>query len=318
MKRAVLFLVSLLLLSPTLSSFAKEYTLDAEKSRLIGSLTYHTVKKGDYFQKIAEQYDIGFLALMESNPGIDPTRLKPGMVLTIPSQMILPYAERKGIVINLSELRLYYFPEDSNKVHVFPVGIGKIGDSTPTLISTISEKRHKPDWYPTKDKREEYFEEHGEPMAKVIPAGPDNPLGDHALRLGQSVYLIHGTNQRFGIGMRVSSGCIRMYPKDIEWLFNEVDIGTQVKIIDQPIKMAYQKPDMRLIEVHSPLSLENHQQPSLLPFPDGVRNFLGNDPHLLELLEDYIKAPKGIPMQISPGSYANEQEPPEVPEAETL
>ncbi|TKB47053.1 L,D-transpeptidase family protein [Thalassotalea mangrovi] len=318
MKNAVLFLVSLILIVLSSASNAKEYTLTPDNGRLIGSITYHTVEKGDYFQKIAEQYDIGFLALMESNPGVDPTRLKPGMVLTIPSQMILPYAKREGIVVNLSELRLYYFPEESNKVHVFPVGIGKIGDSTPTLISHISEKRHKPDWYPTDDKREEYQQQHGTPMPKVIPAGPENPLGDHALRLGQSVYLIHGTNQRFGIGMRVSSGCIRMYPKDIEWLFNEIDIGTKVTIIDQPIKMTYQEPNTRLIEVHSPLSLENHQQPSLLPFSDGVKNFLGNDPDLLGLLEEYVKSPKGIPMQISPGSYANEQDNSQVSEAGSL
>ena len=132
----------------------------------------------------------------------------------------------------------------------------------------------------------------------MVKAGPNNPLGDFAMRIGQSTYLIHGTNQRFGIGMRASSGCIRMNPEDIEWLFQQADSGTKVKIIDQPIKMTYLTPSKRMIEVHSPLSLNEKQIPSLYPLSSAVESFIGKDTKDIKTLEKVIKQPKGLPVSI--------------------
>ena len=290
--------IFILSISVCFSASAIEYSLPQDNSRIVGDFTYHKVEKGDYFQKIAEQYNVGFLALMEANPGVDPLRPEPGSVLTLPTKLILPYGKHNGIVINLSELRLYYFDNKAQKVHVFPVGIGKIGHATPTLISKITEKRTNPNWFPTADHRKDYLEKHGKEMPRMIPAGPDNPLGDYAMRIGTSAYLIHGTNQRFGIGMRASSGCIRMHPDDIEWLFKKSPPGTKVKIINAPIKMAYQAPNLRYIEVHSPLSTDEGEQPSLLPLPKGVQRFIGNDPKDQALFDSIISNPTGLPVTV--------------------
>ncbi|OUS32839.1 hypothetical protein A9Q98_00485 [Thalassotalea sp. 42_200_T64] len=280
-------------------ALAIEYKLPANNSRLVGEKTNYTVKKGDYFQQIAQTFNVGFLGLMEANPGIDPLLPEPGTELEIPTQLILPYGEHDGIVINLSELRLYYFDKPKNSVHVFPVGIGKIGHMTPTLISEITEKRTNPNWFPTADHRKDYFKKHGVEMAKMIKAGPDNPLGDYAMRIGSSAYLIHGTNQRFGIGMRASSGCVRMNPEDIEWLFKQASPGTKVKIVDHPIKMAYQAPNKRVIEIHSPLTNNQGVVPSLLPISEGVKKFIGSDADDIELLNAIIAKPTGLPIEIN-------------------
>ena len=232
---------------------AKPYLLPKLESRIIGQDMQYTVKEGDYFQAIAEKFNVGLLALIDANPELDPFLPKVGSKMLIPNKMLLPFVPHEGIVINLPELRLYYFSPDSSVVHVFPVGIGKQGLATPKTKSYIGEKRKDPVWRPTKEMQVRYFEEHGKPLAKEVPAGPDNPFGKYALRLGTSEYLIHGSNQRIGIGMRSSSGCIRLYDDDIEWLYNNVPNNTVVRIIDQPIKMSYEETGKH-IEIHRPLS----------------------------------------------------------------
>ncbi len=214
---ALLFSWFIILLTRPL--FATVYDMDVKPKRLIGESKVHTVVKGDYFQQLAEQYDVGFLALLAANPKQDPFLLQIGEQVVIPNEMLLPYISREGIVVNLPELRLYYFLPDENKVYVFPVGIGKQGLSTPLTNTYIGDKRKDPVWRPTQETQDRYFAEHGKYLAKEVPAGPDNPFGKYALRLGTSEYLIHGSNKRFGIGMRASSGCIRMYDDDIKWLF---------------------------------------------------------------------------------------------------
>lgn len=235
---------------------AVEYTLPGKNSRLLGELKIHRVVKGDYFQNIAEQYNVGFLALMAANPDVDPFLPKPDTVIIIPSAMLIPYIKHEGIVVNLPELRMYYFLPDENKVHVFPVGIGRQGLATPEVTSYIGSKRKDPTWRPTQEMRQRYFEKHAKEMQQEFLPGPNNPFGKYALRLGNSEYLIHGTNQRFGIGMRASSGCIRMYDNDIKWLYDNVPLKTKVRIINQPIKMSYENGQKQLIEIHTPLTLD--------------------------------------------------------------
>lgn len=276
---------------------ATEYQLPSNDSRLIGKLQRHVVIKGDYFQAIAEKYNVGFLALLAANPGIDPFLPKLGANVLIPSQMLLPYSKREGIVINLPELRLYYFLPDENKVMVFPVGIGREGLETPRTTSYIGKKRENPVWRPTEETRARYYAEHGKEMAREVAAGPDNPFGKYALRLGFSEYLIHGTNQRFGVGMRASSGCIRLYDDDIKWLFDNVPEKTPVHIIEQEIKMSYEKNDLRLIEIHQGLTQQGVDRKEAV-IPEAVKSFVGGSEKNWPLLMPYFEKPKGIVVAI--------------------
>jgi lipoprotein-anchoring transpeptidase ErfK/SrfK len=283
-----------LLLSCSVSclSLASVYNLPAPNSRLIGEKATHKAIKGDYFQALAENYNVGFLALLAANPDVDPFLLKPGSNIVIPKQMLLPYGKREGIVVNLAELRLYYYPKGEKLVYVFPVGIGRQGLETPNLTSVIGDKRKDPTWRPTKAMRERYFTEHGKEMAKEIPAGPNNPFGKYALRIGTSEYLLHGTNKRFGIGMRASSGCIRMYDHDIEWLYNNITVGTPIRILDQPIKMSYE-PEGKMIELHSPLTADGILE-AKLTMTSALKNFIGSNNKIFEKVSELLEEPKGI------------------------
>ena len=289
------YLIFVLVVFLAFSVNAKQFPLPAEGSRLIGELSYHQVAKGDYFQKLAEDYNVGFMSLMAANPDVDPFLPEKGEQLTIPNQMLLPFAKREGILINLPELRLYYFPKDEDIVHVFPIGIGRQGLKTPRVVSFISNKEKDPTWRPTEETRERYLQEYGKELAKEIPPGPNNPFGKYALRIGHSVYLIHGTNQRFGIGLRSSSGCIRMFDDDIKWLYENVPLNTAIRIVDQPIKMSYEYGQHQLIEVHEPLSDTDEalHQSSL----KQAQKFVGQDKQ--ELLNNLLKKPNGLVTQVN-------------------
>jgi len=281
----------LMLLVP--SVFATEYSLPKENERLIGQNINHIVASGDYFQLLAERYNVGFLALLAANPDVDPFLPQVNSSIIVPKQMLLPFGKRKGIVINLPELRLYYFPEHGNSVHVFPVGIGRQGLQTPKTTSYISEKVANPTWRPPKALRERYLKEKGIVLAKEVPPGPNNPFGKYSLRLGTSEYLIHGTNQRFGIGMRSSSGCIRMYDDDIKWLFDNVPVDTQVKIINQPVKISYENSQQRLAELHQPLSEQGEGISSLIDNP-RLKILAASDGSIAKKLNEEANNPSGL------------------------
>ncbi len=279
--------------------WAITYPLPRDNSRIVGVIAQHIVKKGETLASIAKQYDIGFLALMAANKGVDPFLPKPGYALTIPSQLILPPVPYEGIVVNLAELRLYYFEPDKQVVHVFPVGIGRIGRDTPEMETRISQKREHPTWTPPQSIRDEHAAK-GDILPKVVPAGPNNPLGDYALRLayGQGDYLIHGTNKNFGIGLRVSSGCIRMEPKDIKWLFHHVQKGEKVKVINQPIKVSLEPDRTVFLEVHEPLTRSNGVQEKLV-IPNELQWWL-EEFHLDDsLAKAVITAQNGTPVAIA-------------------
>ena len=252
-----------------LPAHANTWPLPPPGSRLVGQNTVHVVEdNGGSLEAIAKKYNVGFLALLQANPGVDPYVPRPGSVLTIPLQTLLPDAPREGIVINLAELRLYYYQPGTNSVTVYPIGIGQLGGDTltPTMVTTISDKRANPTWTPTANIRARY-KANGIDLPAVVPAGPDNPMGHHAIRLAAygGVYLLHGTNADFGIGMRVSSGCIRLRDGDIETLFRQVTPGTKVNIINTPIKASVEPNGVRLVEVHQPLSEKINDDPQLLP-----------------------------------------------------
>ncbi|MBU5640577.1 L,D-transpeptidase family protein [Citrobacter sp. S46_ASV_140] len=248
---------------------ANTWPLPPPGSRVVGQNAVHVVEdNGGSLEAIAKKYNVGFLALLQANPGVDPYAPRPGSVLTIPLQTLLPDAPREGIVINLAELRLYYYQPGTNSVTVYPIGIGQLGGDTltPTMVTTISDKRANPTWTPTANIRARY-KANGIDLPAVVPAGPDNPMGHHAIRLAAygGVYLLHGTNADFGIGMRVSSGCIRLRDGDIETLFRQVKPGTKVNIINTPIKASVEPNGVRLVEVHQPLSEKINDDPQLLP-----------------------------------------------------
>ncbi|USD39090.1 MULTISPECIES: L,D-transpeptidase family protein [Ferrimonas] len=268
MRKAILWLCVLLGWSTMVSAVV--YPLPEPGHRLVGFSVTHVVKTGEHLAPIAKRYGVGLLALMELNPGVDPFLPEPGTELEIPSYMLLPDVPRKGVVINLAELRLYYF--DDHFVHVYPIGIGRIGHDTPLGDTVITHKHPNPSWTPTASTREEYLEQ-GIELPRVVPPGPDNPLGLFALRLGfaQGQYLIHGTNKEFGIGLRVSAGCIRLWPKDIEELFSMVPVKTPVRVINQPLKVARGRQGEILLEVHDPLSVEAQTDKPLKFSDDQLR-----------------------------------------------
>ena len=252
-------IVSLLLAAASLWAapvWSNTYPLPPADSRLIGALEDYIVQPGDHLELVGKHTRTGFLALLEANPGVDPYLPTPGTRLTLPTQMLLPDVPREGIVINLPELRLYYFPKGKQEVIVLPIGIGDIGRETPEMTTTVIAKNPNPTWVPGPMVRKSWLEQKGIDLPAVVPPGPDNPLGKFAKRLGygNKDYLIHGTNKDFGVGLRVSAGCIRLRPDDIETLFGLVPVGTPVRVINQPVKMAVEPDGRRWLEVHSPLS----------------------------------------------------------------
>lgn len=221
----------------------------------MGSEQVITVPAGNIqpLEAFAAQYGQGLSNMLEANPGVDPFLPKAGTQLTIPQQIILPPTVREGIVINVAEMRLYYFPKGGNTVEVLPIGIGQAGRETPrNWVTSVQRKQQGPTWSPTPNTRREYAKQ-GITLPAMVPAGPDNPMGLYAIYIGK-LYAIHGTNANFGIGLRVSQGCIRLRANDIKYLFDNVPVGTRVQIIDQPVKATVEPDGSRWVEVHEPLS----------------------------------------------------------------
>ncbi|WP_050570131.1 L,D-transpeptidase LdtE [Cronobacter malonaticus] len=246
---------------------AVDYPLPPPGSRLIGqNQTWLVPANSQSLEKIAERYQTGVLLLLEANNTVDPYLPMPGSELTIPSQMLLPDTPREGIVVNLAELRLYYYPPGENRVEVYPIGIGLTGRETPVMTTRIIQKIPNPTWTPTAAMRAR-SQAQGITLPAVIPAGPNNPLGRFALRLqqGGGEYLIHGTNARSSIGLRASSGCIRMRAADIKALFTQVAWGTRVQIINEPVKYSTEPDGRRYVEVHQPLSRSDADNPQTMP-----------------------------------------------------
>ncbi len=215
---------------------------------------------------IARRHNLGYREIVRANPDTSIWIPGEGTEVTIPRRFILPDVERTGIVINIAELRLYYYPEVGNgetpRVETYPIGIGREGFDTPLGMTKTTMNIENPAWYPPESVRRE-ARERGEKAPSVVPPGPDNPLGDHAIILGFDGYLIHGTNQPDGIGMRASRGCIRMLPEDIASIFDRVPAGTPVNIINQPIKIGWDD-DQPLVQVFPLLEGEEHSMSALV------------------------------------------------------
>ena len=248
-------LTILLTLCASTSVLAETFDLPSEHFGVIGSMRTVQSTYEDTLLDIARRANIGQNQMERVNPDVDRWMPGEGTVITIPSHFVLPRAQRKGVVLNLPEMRMYYFPPKKAgqpaQVQTYPISIGRMDWATPLGMTTITSKKKDPSWRPPDSIRQEHAEK-GDPLPRVVPAGPDNPLGAYAMRLGMPSYLIHGTNKPLGVGMRVSHGCIRMLPEDIEHLFAQLPVGTQVNIVNQPVKAGWYGGKLYL-EVHPPL-----------------------------------------------------------------
>lgn len=215
-------------------------------SAIVGTVSTYVIEHDDTLLDVARRFDIGFVALVAANPGVDPWLPGEGLTVLLPTAHILPDAPHRGLVINLTEMRLYYYRQPGAEPETHPVGIGSEGKDTPLGSTTIVRKQANPTWYVPASIRAEKPE-----LPAVMPPGPDNPMGLYALYLGFTggSFRIHGTNQPFAVGRRVTHGCMRLYPEDIEDLFRKVDPGTPVTFVDQPVKVAWQDGELYM-EVH--------------------------------------------------------------------
>ncbi|MDF2180210.1 L,D-transpeptidase family protein [Aliiglaciecola sp. CAU 1673] len=225
------------------------YQLPTPDTDIVGEVYKVVVQDSETLVDIAQRNGLGFNEILAANPGVDPWLPRKGSEIVIPARFILPPGERKGVVINKAEYRLYYFPEGKAEVVTFPIGIGKQGWDTPTGVTSITAKRENPTWTPPQSVRADRLSR-GQTLPAVVPPGPDNPLGKFALNLAMSGYLIHGTNKNFGVGTKISAGCIRLYPEDIAQMYNMLPVGTPVRIIDAPAKSGWLGDEL-LLEVHS-------------------------------------------------------------------
>ncbi len=221
------------------SLFVFATSVQAKDHTFIGKTQEVKAKYEDTLVELAVKHELGYVELLAANPGIDPWLPGKGTSITLPKWHLLPDAPQKGLIINLSELRLYYFPKNGGEPKTFPIGIGRDGFDTPSGETHIRNKIEGPKWRPTARMRKENPD-----LPHIVEAGPDNPLGSHALYLGWPSYLIHGTQKPNGIGRRVSSGCIRMYADHIKWLYENVPVDTSVRVINQDVKMAWVDNDL--------------------------------------------------------------------------
>ncbi len=233
---------------------------------IVGALTHHTARHEDTLLDLARHYNVGYTELRAANAHIDPWLPGAGTEIIVPASHLLPEGVRKGLVVNLGDQRLYYFPPGGGEVLTAPIGIGGEGWRTPIGRTSVVRKRERPIWYVPASIRAEDPE-----LPAVVPPGPDNPLGRFALYLGWPAYVIHGTNKPYGVGRRVSHGCVRLYPEDIARLFEQVAIGTPVTVLDEPIKLAWVG-DWLMIEAHPSQAQADEVEATGRPTPETPVN----------------------------------------------
>ena len=240
------------------SAQASEYPLRDDGGGLFGEVKRIQTRYEDTLIQLARQHSLGFEELLRVNKGVDPWLPGAGTEILIPGQRLLPPGVREGIVVNLPEHRLFYFPKPEQGkppvVLTFPVSVGKMDWNTPLGVTKVVRKQKDPPWYPPESVRNEHIKRGDPPLPAVVPAGPDNPLGTRSMRLDipGGAYLIHGTNNPDAVGMAITHGCLRMYPEDIERLFDLTPVGTRVTLINEPVKISRFGGEVWL-EVHPPV-----------------------------------------------------------------
>ncbi|TWI53459.1 L,D-transpeptidase ErfK/SrfK [Pseudomonas duriflava] len=285
------------------SASALELPLPPPGEDIVGQVQVIKAAYEDTFADLGERYDIGYLEMVAANPGVDAWLPGAGTEVVLPTRFILPPGPREGVVINLAEYRMYYYPKDGSSVFTYPLGIGREGWGSPITNTRITGKIKDPSWYPPASIRAEHAAE-GDPLPKVVPPGPDNPLGPYKMTLALPGYLIHGSNKKFGIGMRVSHGCFRMLNNNLTELVGMIPVGTPVRIINEPYKFGISDGKLYL-EAHEPLSTDDGQ-PAMLDRHTAVVNAMIRREDLngqvdlnWDLVRDIVTAQDGLPVEVA-------------------
>lgn len=284
---------------------AVEYELRGDGGDIFGSVERIRTRYQDTLIELARRYSLGYEELLRVNKGVDPWLPGEGTQIVIPGKRLLPPTEREGIVVNLPEHRMYYFPkpkkDEPARVLTFPVSVGKMDWQTPIGVTKVVAKQKDPPWYPPESVRKEHAAR-GDPLPVMVPSGSDNPLGAHALRLNipGGSYLIHGTNNPDAVGMAVTHGCLRMYPEDVARLFDLVPIGTKVSLINEPLKMTRVDGEV-WIEVHPPVDAEGQSTAvKLEDFEGRLDSLLGEAEVAInwDIAIEALREASGIPVMI--------------------
>ena len=281
-----------------------EFILASPGQSVIGEPQVVFTRGEDTFSDLAREYGLGYDEIVAANPGIDPWLPGENTPVLLPTQHVLPMGPRQGIVLNMATKRLFYFPEaaddEPQRVLTYPIGIGRVGWETPLGTTTVISKARDPHWWVPASVRTEHAEM-GDPLPAIVPPGPDNPLGNRVLKLDMPGYLIHGTNQPYGVGMRVSHGCVRLYPEDIEYLFELIDVGAPVTIINEPYLFG-RIGNALYFEAHAPL------EDDVMPAAERLQNLLDAqldaagrplNTHLEEHIKVLAKQPAGVPVNVA-------------------
>ena len=288
------------------------FVLPSPEEDVVGEIQVVMAHRGDTLPEIARRFNLGFEEILAANPGVDFLTPGEGRRIVLPTQFILPPAPRAGIVLNLATLRLFYFPKPSPgeplTVITHPIGIGRVGWSTPLGRTRVTKKERHPMWYVPASIRREHAHR-GDPLPAAVPSGPKNPLGDYALRLTYPRYLIHGTNKPYGIGMRVSHGCIQLYPEDIASLFDQVPVGTPVTVVNQPVLIGWHE-GQPYLEIHPPL--EDDKRPWFKQLPVLIKAQAHANRLTLSQIDwekawRLMQAPRGLPVPILVGTLTQEE-----------
>jgi L,D-transpeptidase ErfK/SrfK len=285
------------------SSQATVYEIPADGSAVVGTDTHMKSVYSDTLLDIARRNSLGYYEIIRANPGVDMWLPGNGTDIMLPGRRILPAGPREGIVVNLPEHRLYYYPKvkkgEKPVVITYPVSIGKMDWKTPIGETRVIQKEKHPNWYPPEGVRKEHLA-NGDPLPAVVKAGPDNPLGDYAMRLaaGGGTYLIHGTNNPMAVGMAITHGCVRMYPEDVAALFPLIPVGTKVWLVNEPVKVAFVDGEL-LMEAHPPVDEEgqNTSEPDLNLLSQKLDQALGDTTAAIhwDFAKEALQAANGIP-----------------------
>ena len=236
---------------------AEQFELPPDDNDVVGALTVVAARADETLLDLARRHGLGYEDIVRANPEVDTWLPGEGTEVLLPTRYVLPPGPRKGVILNLAEYRMYYFPEPKDGepaiVMTYPMSIGRMDWETPLGLTRIVSKVRSPTWYPPESVRAEHAAD-GDPLPRIVPPGPKNPLGAFAMRLGLPGYLIHSTNRPAGVGMRVTHGCIRMFPEDIRFLFDQVSVNTPVRIINEPVKVGWHGDEL-VMEVHRALEI---------------------------------------------------------------